>query len=156
MNPCPCGHHNNPYRECVCTPEQIRRYRAKISGPLLERIDLWVPVPMLGQELLLQDDQRANEYRSATLLEQVKACRELQYTRQHSLNNVLASKALQTSLTQDTACKKLLLDAITKYQLSSRAYNRLLKVARTIADLEQTQTIGENHLLEALSFRQFP
>ncbi len=151
MNPCPCGylgHHNN---KCRCTPDQVSRYRAKISGPLLDRIDLHIEVPALRDEELTT---AADGEPSADIRQRVELAREIQLKRQAKANHLLTSKEVDLYCTPDDAGLNLLKMAITKLSLSARAYHRILKVARTIADLAGSEAIQSVHIAEAVQYRR--
>lgn len=153
MNPCPCGYLGDQYGRCHCTPEKIQRYRHKLSGPLLDRIDMHIEVPNLPKGLLSQSDTSQNE-NSETVRERVKLTHQLQIKRQSQLNFLLSSKKLEKVCALATEHKEFLEHAIQRLNLSTRAYHRILRVARTIADLAQSDTIEKIHLTEALSYRR--
>lgn len=155
MNPCPCGYYTDPSRECVCSPSQITKYMSKISGPLLDRIDIHIEVPALRYKELSSDlsgekssivQMRVNEARS-TQLERYRA-RTRVYCNAH-----LGPRAIREHCRVDSASHDLLKRAITKFGLSARAYDRILKVARTIADLEKSTEIQAAHISEAIQYR---
>ncbi len=150
MNPCPCGFYGDSSGKCLCTPAQVKRYRDKISGPLLDRIDLHVhvkPVP-------ISELQNAPEGESsATVRERVCANHARQIQRQGVTNAALEGKKLQKYCTLKDNEKSLLATAIDRLQLSARAYDRILRVARTVADMSDSKNIQEQHLNEALSYR---
>jgi magnesium chelatase family protein len=149
MNPCPCGYLGDPSGRCRCTGEQIRRYRGKLSGPLLDRIDLHVEVPRLGfQEL----EGPAGE-RSTIVRERVMRSRIVQLKRGHTLNSGLDNRQLDAVCVLKKADRLLLHQAMQRLQLSARAYHRILKIARTIADLGDSPDIETVHLGEALGYR---
>jgi len=157
MNPCPCGHYgeNNPAHPCTCTPAQIHRYLAKISGPLLDRIDLQCEIENVPYDQL-RDSQPGES--SAAMRERVLKARAIQTARfKHSklvhCNAMMNSKMVRTYCALDAECDKLLELSMTKLGLSARAYDRILKVARTIADIEGSEQITKTHLLESLSYR---
>lgn len=151
MNPCPCGylgHHNN---KCRCTPDQVARYRSKISGPLLDRIDLHISVPALTDDELTS---AANGETSSTIRDRVENARATQLARQGKTNALLSSKEVDQYCQTDDAGLNLLKQAIAKLNLSARAYHRILKVARTIADLANETTIKPVHIAEAVQYRR--
>ena len=149
MNPCPCGHYPEP--RCTCTPDQVRRYRAKISGPLLDRIDLHVPVvnqpPSRLQELPAGDS-------SEVVRQRVIAARERQLQRQGVTNSALAGAALDEHCRIDRSTAAFLEAATQKLGLSARAYHRVLRVARTLADLNGSNHISQAQVAEAIGYRQ--
>ena len=152
MNPCPCGYFGHQKINCHCTQEQIRRYRHKISGPLLDRIDLQVNVPANTLEVINAEAQQGES--SATVKLRVCAAQQYQKTRQGCLNADLNGQQLIEHCTLSTENRQLMARATDKLGLSARAYHRCLKVARTIADLEQAHTVESKHLLEALHLRK--
>ena len=155
MNPCPCGYYNHPDRECTCPPGMVQKYLNKISGPLLDRIDLHVEVtPVAFSEL---SGQRSQENSSA-IRDRVMAARALQAQRyeQHEglyCNAQMSSKILKQLCIINAAGQQLLKAAMLKLNLSARAYDRILKVARTVADLSASEDIRVEHLAEAIQYR---
>lgn len=154
MNPCPCGLHGHPVRPCRCTPGERQRYRARLSGPLLDRIDLVVDVPPAPTGDLLT---RPSGVTSAAIRARVQAARERQRTRlagrAERCNAELSARGLRTDCRLDRPTARLLETAATTLTLSARSHVRLLKLARTIADLDGAASIGRPHLAEALQFR---
>lgn len=152
MNPCPCGHYGSQAGTCHCTSEQVQRYRHRLSGPLLDRIDIQVPVPFIKPADLRKHSDKLRET-SATIAKRVDRAQQRQMGRCQSTNNLLDERALKQycQLTPDNQI--LLEQAVEKYTLSMRAYHRILKVARTIADLANEDSINQDHLLEAISYR---
>ncbi|MCK4378164.1 MAG: YifB family Mg chelatase-like AAA ATPase, partial [Deltaproteobacteria bacterium] len=155
MNPCPCGHYGDDRHECTCTMSQIQKYRAKISGPLLDRIDLHVEVPAVPAEVLLTT--KTGGEGSAIIRKRVTATRQLQEQRfagqQIYHNGAMGEADIRKFCRLDDRGKKLVEQAISKLGLSARAYSRILKVARTIADLDNCKNIQVNHLAEAIQYR---
>jgi len=152
MNPCPCGYRGHPARECQCTPQQVMRYHGKISGPLLDRFDLHVEVPVQSGGLLLNSSSPETEG-SACVLARVRRAREVQLGR-GSLNATLAGQALHQACQLDAPAERLLIGAMERLGLSARALHRILRVARTLADLEGRELLAQSHLIEALGYRQ--
>jgi len=154
MNPCPCGYLGDAFRECRCTPQQVARYRDKLSGPLRDRLDLSVEVPALPPEAFTSD---ATGEPSAPVRSRVIAARDVQRERYADTgictNADLTSSLLARHCRLDRAAARTLHGAVTRLSLSARAYDRVRKVARTIAELEGTESIGADHLAEALQFR---
>lgn len=156
MNPCPCGFYNHPEKECVCSPGVVQKYLSKISGPLLDRIDLHVEVtPVSFNELSKVDYKGEN---SNQVRERVIKAREVQAKRFEKSKGIYAnaqmtSKQLREICVIDEAGNALLKTAMDRLGLSARAYDRILKVARTIADLDDSKKIETNHLAEAIQFR---
>jgi magnesium chelatase family protein len=155
MNPCPCGYYNHPDRECTCPPGAVQKYLNKISGPLLDRIDLHVEVtPVAFSELSTQKPQEE----SASIRERVIKAREKQAERYKDLPGVYCNAQITSKMLKDvcaisTPGQNLLKSAIEKLNLSARAYDRILKVSRTIADLAQSDDIKIEHLAEAIHYR---
>ena len=160
MNPCPCGWLGHVSGRCHCTPDQIHRYRGRVSGPLLDRIDLRIEVPAVPAEALAaavsvkEHDVDAAET-SATVRAQVTAARDRQQLRQGKPNGRLAPREVEVHCALDAAGTALLAQAMTRLSLSARAYHRILKVARTIADLASADTIQASQVAEAVGYRHF-
>ena len=155
MNPCPCGYFTDPNKECTCAPPSIQRYMAKISGPLLDRIDIHIEVPSVKyKELSTVSSGESSE----SVRERVINARQIQINRfkeiGHIFNNGdMGSKEVRKYCKLDSAGEGLLKMAMTKLGLSARAYDRILKVSRTIADLEQSENILPQHVSEAIQYR---
>jgi magnesium chelatase family protein len=154
MNPCPCGYFSDPQHECTCTALMIQRYRSKISGPLLDRIDIHVEVPPLKFQELSRDSVAES---SQPIQARVRRAREIQQQRlsrtKIHCNAQMGSRHLKSFCQVDEASRRLLETAINKLGLSARAYTRILKVARTIADLEGAEHIQSFHISEAIQYR---
>ncbi len=154
MNPCPCGFLGDPQRECICPLPQIQKYRTKVSGPLLDRIDIQVEVPAVKYGELRSD---AKGESSATVRERVKAARAKQLERFAEsdifCNAQMTTREIHEHCETNQAADRLLESAMTKLALSARAYTRILKVARTIADLEDASVIASAHIAEAIQYR---
>ena len=154
MNPCPCGYLTDPYHKCTCTPAEIRRYHAKISGPLLDRIDIQIEVPAVRFEELRT---KSGGEPSSVIRERVERARKIQEERFKEsnihFNAHMGEKELKKFCQLDEASENILKIAIEKLGLSARAYSRILKVARTIADLEGEEHINARHIQEAISYR---
>jgi len=155
MNPCPCGYYNHPTRECVCAPGMVGKYLNRISGPLLDRIDIHlevIPVPFDK----LQNQPKSEG--SSEIRQRVIAARQIQSERFKNVDGVycnaqMSSKQLRTYSQPDEAGSQILKTAMEKLGLSARAYDRILKVARTIADLEGSENVQSYHLSEAIQYR---
>jgi len=154
MNPCPCGFLGDKEKQCTCSDTQVQRYKAKLSGPLLDRIDLIINVPRLSTEELI--DVRPSEP-SVAIRERVIKARNIQAERYKNdgifTNSELTAKLLKKYCVLSDSSNEILKLAATKYQLSGRKYNRVLKLARTIADLDGSEKITETHISQALQYR---
>jgi magnesium chelatase family protein len=155
MNPCPCGFYTDPTKECTCTSVQIQKYMSKISGPLLDRIDIHIEVPAVKFKELASKNLSE---RSEQIRDRVIAAREIQQKRFSGRKNIfsnadMGSKEIKEFCVIDSKGEDLLKMAMTKLGLSARAYDRILKVSRTIADLEKSHNILNHHLSEAIQYR---
>ncbi len=151
MNPCPCGYLGHFNNKCRCTPDQVARYKGKISGPLLDRIDLHIEVAALKEDELTK---AADAEASDVIRTRVEKARDLQLARQGKANFALGSAEIDTHCSLDAAGLALLKTAISRLNLSARAYHRILKVARSIADLAGEVDIKPVHLAEAVQYRR--
>jgi len=152
MNPCPCGYLGDANGRCRCTTDQVRSYRARVSGPLLDRIDLHVEVPAVPNADLLGPFKDGGEP-SVHVRERVQAARERQQQRSGVANFRLGTKQIEQVCALDDDNRRLLELAMQRLSLSARAAHRILKVARTVADLEGAERIGATHLSEAIQYR---
>ena len=152
MNPCPCGYHGDASGKCRCTPDQVTRYRGKLSGPLLDRIDLQLEVPALPAEAL---QKAADGESSATVRTRVVAARERQLARQSKPNARLSTREIDQHCQPSEEGASLLKHAMLRLNLSARAYHRVLRIARTIADLADSDAINAPHIAEAIQYRRF-
>lgn len=157
MNPCPCGFLGDKEKQCTCSDFQINRYLSKLSGPLLDRIDIQVDVPRLTPTELLATTEIEED--SATIRKRVIAARKIQAIR-YKNDNILTNSELTSELIKkycqlDNKSQELMKVAIVKYQLSGRRYDRVLKLARTIADLANSENIQQIHLMQALQYKMF-
>jgi magnesium chelatase family protein len=152
MNPCPCGQWGNPQANCACSPDQIRRYLAKLSAPLLDRIDMHIRVQSLSQEELVKPNKNPCK-QSDLIREHVVKVRSLQLDRQNCINAHLSARACEQACALGDKELNFLSQAMNQLKLSARGYHRLLKVARTIADMNAEASVGLEHLQQAFSFK---
>ena len=151
MNPCPCGYLGHYSGKCQCTPDQVARYRRRISGPLLDRIDIHIEVPAVLPEELAR---RREGESSAAIRARVSAARERQLVRQGKSNAQLSSREVGQHATPDAQGELLLKQAISRLGLSARGFHRVLKVARSIADLAGEARVASPHVAEAIQYRR--
>jgi magnesium chelatase family protein len=149
MNPCPCGFYGDPTRECRCTPAIIQRYLGKISGPLIDRIDIQVEVPAVPYKELRAGDVTET---SASMRARVERAREIQRAR-GCTNSRMPTRQIRQQCALDETGERTLEMAMKRMSLSARAHDRILKVARTIADLDESQSIAAKHIAEAIQYR---
>jgi magnesium chelatase family protein len=160
MNPCPCGYYNHPKVDCTCSPGSIAKYLSKISGPLLDRIDIHIAIAPLDFDELTNTPSVTDQEIQIAIQHRVQNARITQKERFQCLNipsvhnnSQIPSKNLTQICALDSACKELLKNAMDKYNLSARAYHRIIRVARTIADVENEKAIQRRHLAEAIQYR---
>ncbi|MCL4140543.1 UNVERIFIED_CONTAM: hypothetical protein GTU68_024804, partial [Idotea baltica] len=152
MNPCPCGYLGEA--RCRCTEDQVHRYRSKVSGPLMDRIDMLIQVPPVAKELLRHDVAKQVVEDSATVRQRVAAARARQVARTGKANYLMTHEELAIFCPLGDSDYQLLEQAISRFGLSARAYHRIIKVARTIADLADSDAIETTHLTEAIAYRR--
>lgn len=152
MNPCPCGYLGHPNGRCHCTEDQVQRYRSRISGPLLDRIDMHIEVPPVS----LKDIQSSTttEESSETVRERVKQAHQRQLQRSGHVNSLMNTQDIRRDCQLDKSSASLLEQAVTRLGLSARSHNRILKVSRTIADLNNEKNISTKHISEAIAYRR--
>jgi magnesium chelatase family protein len=155
MNPCPCGYYNHPEKECVCGPGVVQRYLNKISGPLLDRIDLHVEVTPVSFDELTNDVPTEGSREIRKRVEETRRLQQERYGERTGIhcNAQMNQNELKKYCAIDAVGTNILKVAMDRMGLSARAYDRILKVARTIADIEQSTDILPNHLAEAIQFR---
>jgi magnesium chelatase family protein len=154
MNPCPCGFFNDPSRECTCTPPLIQRYVSKISGPLLDRIDIHIDMPAVKYRELREDSsgEGSAEIRQRVVEARARQLQRFQGEKMYS-NAQMSPRQIRKYCNISSECERLLESAMTRLGLSARAHDRILKVSRTIADLEGAEDIGTTHISEAIQYR---
>ncbi len=150
-NPCKCGYLGDPSDKCTCSPAEINRYKTRLSGPLLDRIDLHVQVPRATNELF---DKETIEECSEVVRTRICKARDTQWQRQNCINTQLQGKILEQHCQLEDHAEKLLMQATQKLKLSARGLHRIIKVARTIADLNESEVIKTPHLSEAINLRK--
>ena len=151
MNPCPCGHHGSAVRACRCTPDAISRYQGRISGPLLDRIDLQVEVPAVAAATLAN---AADGEPSAVVSARVRDAQARQFARQHCLNAALSGDAIDAHCALDAAASKFLQSAAARLGWSARSFHRVLRIARSAADLAASIDIQVAHIAESIQYRR--
>ncbi|MDH5648946.1 MAG: YifB family Mg chelatase-like AAA ATPase [Gammaproteobacteria bacterium] len=151
MNPCPCGYHGDPSGLCRCTPDRVRQYHSRLSGPLLDRIDMHVEVPAVPKEVLLQPKGEGES--SQVVRTRVARARKQQWQRSNCYNYGLSNEQLDKHCSLEKDARELLEKALDRLNLSARSYHRTLKIARTIADLSNEEIIAKSHVAEAIQYR---
>lgn len=151
MNPCPCGHFGNPLKACRCSPDQVARYQSRLSGPLMDRIDVQIEVPAVPPEVLAASPDGDS---SADVAARVQRARERQRLRQGMLNAELSGSLLEAHARAEASASSFLQTACTRLGWSGRAFHRVLKLARTIADLAGADEIRQSHMAEAIQYRR--
>jgi len=152
MNPCPCGYHGDGSGRCHCTPDQVRRYRARISGPLLDRIDMHIEIPPVPRDAILRKTAEATEH-SEVVRQRVAIARQRQNRRGGMMNTRLSPKQIEHYCPLGNTARDLLEQSMARLGLSARAYHRILKLALSIADLSASATIDDQHIAEAIQLR---
>ncbi len=155
MNPCQCGFYGDNSNQCRCTPEKIQRYLDKVSGPLLDRIDMSIEVPRLDFNLLAADTSTviASANNDHDVRENIRQCQQLQKQRNGKINSDMNTREIERYCILSKKDQEMLAKVMKKLKLSARAYHRILKMARTIADLEAEESIQQTHLIEAITYR---
>jgi magnesium chelatase family protein len=155
MNPCPCGYYGDPVKECKCTMSEITKYQKRISGPLLDRMDIFIEIPRVEYEKLTGD---TNSESSGTVRDRINYARQIQQNRfdnsRISCNNDMTPIEVKEFCKTEPDAQSLLRTAMKQLNLTARAFHRILKLARTIGDLENTEYIKAHHIAEALQYRQ--
>jgi magnesium chelatase family protein len=157
MNPCPCGNFGSKTKECICKPTDLLRYQRKISGPIADRIDMWVEVSQIDYDKLSEKDSAKKE--SQKIKEKIIEARKKQKERFDTLkykiktNSEVEAKDINKLFSLDNETKEILNISAKKLNLSARAYHRIIKLARTIADLDDSENINKSHILEAIQYR---
>ena len=155
MNPCPCGYHGSPAHECRCDPLEVERYRSRVSGPLLDRIDIHLEVPAVGYRELVGGDAEESSAAIRTRVEHARVRQQARFSRRPGVyaNAHMTSPDLRHHCRLSGPVESLLRDAVNRLGLSARAYHRVLKIARTIADLDDVTEVGTTHVAEAIQYR---
>ena len=155
MNPCPCGYYNHPEKDCVCSPGVVQKYLNRISGPLLDRIDIHLEVVPVPFEKLSEKRKSETSVEIRNRVAEARKVQEERYKDQKGIhcNAQMTTKLFQKHCELDVSCQTLIKSAMEKLGLSARAYDRILKVSRTIADLEKSENITASHLAEAIQYR---
>lgn len=153
MNPCACGYLTSRYHECICTPNKINRYRSKLSGPILDRIDIQVEVTDLSYSKYIEEEKSESSKEIKKRVERGRSVQEKRYKSCLILNSTASKTDMEKFCKLDDSCMEILKNAFEKYRLSARVMDRVVKVARTIADIEGAENIDKNHIGESLQYR---
>lgn len=158
MNPCPCGYLTDPGKDCICSPRQVQNYQSRLSGPLIDRVDIFIEVPKVKTENFTIWEKYENSETSKDIKNRVEKARKIQLKRfawtKITFNSEMSTKEINKYCQLDSETENILKQAVTMMNLSARSYYRILKLARTIADLSSEENIKKEHILEALSFRK--
>lgn len=158
MNPCPCWFLTDPDKDCICSPKQIQNYSSKLSWPLIDRVDIFIEVPKVKTEAFSINEKYENSETSKEIKQRVEKSRQIQLERftwtKITFNSEMSTKEINKFCQLDEESDKILKQAVSMLNLSARSYYRILKLARTIADLDSQKNIKKEHILEALSFRK--
>ena len=158
MNPCPCGYLTDPDKDCICSPRQVQNYQSRLSGPLIDRVDIFIEVPKVKTENFTIWEKYENSETSKDIKNRVEKARKIQLKRfawtKITFNSEMSTKEINKYCQLDSETENILKQAVTMMNLSARSYYRILKLARTIADLSSEENIKKEHILEALSFRK--
>ena len=159
MNPCPCGYLTDPDRDCKCSHTQVRNYRGRLSGPLIDRVDIFIEVPKVKTEKFTTGENYESKESSADIKQRIERARTLQLERfseysEMTFNSEMGTKDINKFCHLDSESEQILKQAVHTMKLSARSYYRILKLARTIADLDGNSEIKTDYILEALSFRK--
>ncbi len=156
LNPCPCGFKGSRIKECTCTQPQIQKYSRKVSGPIIDRIDIWLDVPQVKHEELSStklEGESSEKIRARVLSARAKQAKRFADIKTINTNGEMGVKELKKYAPLTDSSTQLLNDSARRLNLSARAYHRIIKLARTIADLDNSENIQDGHLLEALQYR---
>jgi len=155
MNPCPCGYYGDPVRECKCSSTVITRYQKKISGPLMDRIDIFLDIPRIDYEKLVDDSMAEHSENVRSRVQEARARQTKRYADSVlTCNAEMSASDIRQFCKIDAAAQSLMKTAMKQIHFTARGFHRTLKLARTVADLDNSDLINTNHLAEALQYRQ--
>lgn len=158
MNPCPCGYLTDPDKNCTCSPFQVLNYTSRLSGPLIDRVDMFIEVPKVKTEKFQASQDMTGRETSRDIKSRVEKARQIQLQRfagkKITFNAEMTSSQIHEYCQLDSESETIMRQAVSTLNLSARSYFRILKLARTIADLEASENISTNHILESLSYRK--